>query len=434
MNMNYEQAVEYIHGMGMFGSKPGLERINALLERIDHPEKELKIIHVAGTNGKGSTSAMLSAILKENGYSVGLFISPYLESFNERIQYNGNPIVKAELAKLVSEIKPIVKEVASTEVGQPTQFEVVTAMGLLYFKRINVDFVVLEVGLGGRYDATNIVNPIVSIITSIGLDHQAILGDTLEEIAMEKAGIIKKGVPVIVGKVDKAPLDVIKTKAKLLNAEFYGLGDRFSLKIKEYSLEGQTISYRYNETANDYNILLLGEHQARNASLALTTAKVLKNIGYKIEQTKTYAGLAKARWPGRLEIVKKEPLIILDGAHNAEATSEIAKTIKALYNDPIILVLGILSGKNYQGMIKDLVPLAKHVYITAPDYYRALDSESLAIESEKYCNNVEIIEKVSEAVDKAISGADLKDLILITGSLYTVGEARSHLIENHIAK
>ncbi|MFP4456347.1 MAG: bifunctional folylpolyglutamate synthase/dihydrofolate synthase [Clostridia bacterium] len=427
MDFNYEQAVEYIHGIGMFGSKPGLERISAILKHLDNPEKDLKIIHVAGTNGKGSTSAMLASILLENGFDVGLFISPYLESFNERIQVNGKPIKQEELAKLVSEIKPIVEKVAETEAGQPTQFEIVTAMGFKYFKNIGVDFVVLEVGLGGTYDATNIVNPIISLITSIGLDHQAILGDTLEEIAAEKAGIIKKNKPIVIAVTKKGPLKVIREKAKQKKASFYALGESFNVKRIDYSIEGQTFEYTIDQKTNVYKTSFLGEHQIRNASLALTTAFLMKDMGYNIDNEKILSGLAKAKWPGRLEIINKNPYIILDGAHNEQATEVISSSIKELFSKRIILVLGILSDKNYQKMVKDLVPLAKTVFITAPDYYRALDTTNLTKESKKYCEEVFEIDGVANAIDEAINISTKDDLILITGSLYTVGEARTHL-------
>lgn len=428
MKLNYEQSVEYIHGIGMFGSKPGLERISALLDRLDHPEKELKIIHVAGTNGKGSTSAMLSSILQESGYKVGLFISPYLESFNERIQVNNTPIDKDELAKLVSELKPIVEEVAQTEAGQPTQFEIVTAMGFKYFKRIDVDFVVLEVGLGGTYDATNVINPIVSIITSIGLDHQAILGNTLEEIAGEKAGIIKEGVPVVTAVTKNGPLEVIREKAKKMNAPFYALGEKFSVLRTNYSISGQSFKYSDNKEESEFNINFLGNHQIRNASLAIKTAKIMDDLGFEVSKKAIFNGLEKASWPGRLEIMQNKPYIILDGAHNEQASEVISKTIKELFDKEIILVLGILSDKNYQKMISDLVPLAKKVFITAPNYYRATDTEMLAKEAKQYCNDVIEVEGVANAIDNAISASNEKDLILITGSLYTVGEARSHLL------
>ncbi len=429
MNINYEQAVEYIHGIGMFGSKPGLERISALLDNLDHPEKDLKIIHVAGTNGKGSTSAMLSSILVENGYKVGLFISPYLESFNERIQVNNTPIDKENLAKLVTEIKPTVEKVAKTEVGQPTQFEIVTAMGFEYFKKIGVDFVILEVGLGGTYDATNVINPLISVITSIGLDHQAILGDTLEEIAGEKAGIIKKNTPIVTAVTKKGPFEVIRAKAKEMDAPFYALKEHFQIKRLDYSIEGQIFEYNINYKTREHKIYYLGEHQVRNASLALTVIHLMKDMGYDIDSEEVYQGLVNSKWPGRLEIIQKDPYVILDGAHNEQATEVISKSIKELYERKIILVLGILSDKNYHKMIKDLVPLAKNVFITAPDYYRALDTENLADEAKKYCKKVVEVDGVDNAINEALKIANKDDLILITGSLYTVGEARSHLLE-----
>ncbi len=429
MKMNFEQAVEYIHGIGMFGSKPGLERISALLDCLNHPEDDLKIIHVAGTNGKGSTSAMISSILQENGYQVGLFISPYLESFNERIQVNSKPINKEKLADLVDEMKPIVEKVAKTDVGQPTQFEIITAMGFKYFKEIDVDFVVLEVGLGGTYDATNVITPILSIITSIGLDHQAILGDTLEEIAGEKAGIIKKEIPVITAVTKNGPFAVIKNKAEEMNATLHALEKNFHIERIDNSINGQTFNYEFLNEKLEFSISFLGQHQIRNASLAVTAAKIMKTLGYKINDSYLYKGLKKATWPGRLEIMQKKPYIILDGAHNEQATEVIAKTIKELFDKKIVLVLGILSDKNYTKMISDLVPLAKEAFITAPDYYRATDTEMLANEAKKHCENVFEVKGVSNAIDKAIEISNKDDLILITGSLYTVGEARSHLLK-----
>jgi dihydrofolate synthase/folylpolyglutamate synthase len=426
--MNYQEAVDFIHSIEVFGSRPGLERISALLDLMENPQNGLTIIHVAGTNGKGSTSAMIANILLECGYKVGLFISPYLESFNERIQINNKPIAKEAIASLVNDIKPHVETVAKTEAGHPTQFEVVTAMGFDYFKKAEVDFVILEVGLGGTYDATNVVNPLISVITSIGLDHQAVLGDTLEQIAKEKAGIIKEGVPVVTGVKEEAPLHVIKEVARRNNASIFVLGEDFSVKRTEFSLSGQKFNYTSNDNSVKASIKFIGKHQVENASLAITAVNLLPNLGYQIDSDKMLKGLGEASWPGRLEVMQREPLLILDGAHNNQATSVIRSAIKELHEDQIIAVLGILADKEYDQMIKDIATLAKKVIITAPDYYRALDTDALLKSAQKYCDDCEIIAGVPNAVEGALRLSKEDDLILITGSLYTIGEARSHIL------
>ncbi len=429
--MNYQEAVDFIHSIEIFGSRPGLERISALLELMNNPQNDLSIIHVAGTNGKGSTSAMLSHMLHKCGYKVGLFISPYLESFNERIQLNNNPIEKEEIASLVSKIAPFVEQVADTKAGHPTQFEVVTAMGFEYFKKVDVDFVILEVGLGGTYDATNVIKPVVSVITSIGLDHQAILGDTVEQIAKEKAGIIKQGIPVVTGVREAAPLKVIKEVAKERNAEIKSLGVDFEVKRLEYSLKGQKFQFMSKEHEIMASIKFIGKHQIENASLALMTLLLLSKT-YEMNNQSIVQGLEEASWPGRLEVMKNEPLIILDGAHNSQATGVIKSAVTELYDNKIIAVLGILSDKEYEKMISDIAQISKRVIITAPNYYRALDTKEMLDVAKKYCRDCEEVTKVSDAVARAVEVAKENDLILITGSLYTVGEARTYILKHLI--
>ena len=366
--MNYTEALEYIHGVSWTFCKPGLERIGELCERLGHPEKKLKFIHVAGTNGKGSTSAMLDSVLRAAGYKTGLYTSPYIRVFNERMRVDGENISDDELAALTEYIKPIADKMADS----PTEFELITALAFEYFARHNCDIVILEAGMGGRLDSTNIIDTsVLSIITGIALDHTAFLGDTVEKIAAEKAGIIKSGVPVIYGGDDESAMAVIYDKAKEMNSQFSCVDYR-KLNIKNMTLDGTVFDF---ECHSDLQIKLLGSYQPRNASIVVCAIEQLRKNGFEISDTALREGLLSAQWQGRFEILSRDPLIIFDGAHNPQGIEAAVKSIKMYFEGKkVCIVTGVLRDKDYTHIAKMLSNVASQAFTFTPDSPRALDA------------------------------------------------------------
>ena len=344
--MNYQEAIEYIHDTYRFGSKLGLQNIRRLLEKLGNPEKDLRVIHVAGTNGKGSVCSMLQSILTEAGYRTGLYTSPYIQSFNERIRIGNTMIPDEDLASITSEIKQAVDSMLQEGHPHPTEFEVVTAIGFQYFLREKVDVLILEVGLGGRGDSTNVIKkPLASVITPVDYDHMDQLGDSLEAIAGEKAGIIKQGCPVIVGKQDPKAMKVIKKTAEEKNAPYYSALPE-KLIIHESLLQGQNFSVILNGVAYDQlRVALPGLHQVDNCLLVLKTLQVLQNSDMlQISDQALRSGLEKVRWMGRLEILQHNPLFIIDGAHNIAGARSLAGSIQLLLpNQKVTFITGMLS-------------------------------------------------------------------------------------------
>lgn len=427
--MNYEQALSYIHDTYKFGSKLGLENITYLLDLMGNPHKDLKVIHVAGTNGKGSTSFFIASVLKEQGYKVGLYTSPYLEEFTERIRINGENIPKEELAEITNYVKDKISEMVSKGKNHPTEFEVVTAIGFEYFKRQNVDFLVLEVGMGGRFDATNVVkDPLVSVITPIDIDHIDYLGDTLDKIAYEKAGIIKENSYVVTHPQKKEAIRVIEDvcsnkNSKLIKAPID------SVKVIKKDDQGQIFHVNYgNEKLEDVHIAMLGEHQIQNATVGLTALYVLeKEHNIKISKESLYEGLKKSIWPGRLEIMKRDPIVLIDGAHNPQGMKALSKVLKELFDDKnIILGLGILGDKD-ASMIDEIVPLAQKLVLTMPDNPRAMSVEKLSQKVAKFEKPTIKKEKIADAVEVALSLARAEDVVVFAGSLYMIGQVRTLL-------
>ena len=419
--MNYTDALEYIHGVSWTFCKPGLERIGELCERLGHPQKKLKFIHVAGTNGKGSTSAMLDSILRESGYKVGLYTSPYIRVFNERMRINGENIADDELAELTEYIKPIADQMTDS----PTEFELITALAFEYFARNNCDIVVLEAGLGGRLDSTNIIDTsVLSIITGIALDHTAFLGDTVEKIAIEKAGIIKRGVPVLYGGADESAWNIIKEKAIEMEASFEHVNYN-ELNVKNLSLDGTDFDFSKHK---NLKINLLGSYQPRNAAIVINAVEILKENGFEISDFALREGLCAASWQGRFEILCREPLIIFDGAHNPQGIEAAVESIKLYFkNEKICIVTGVLRDKDYTYIAKMLSSVASKAFTFTPDSPRALDAKDYAktLSSAGLCAEASL--SVSEALDKARSYAKEHSFpIICAGSLYAYAE----IIEN----
>ncbi|WP_017414730.1 bifunctional folylpolyglutamate synthase/dihydrofolate synthase [Clostridium tunisiense] len=430
--MNYQEAINYIENTAQFGMKLGLERTEKILELLGDPHKKVKMIHIAGTNGKGSTTAMVSRVLMEAGYKVGTYISPYIEEFEERIQINNENIPKEDLVHIITEVSKAIDEVIALGYPNPTQFEIITCAAFLYYHMKKVDYAVIEVGLGGRLDSTNVITPILSIITSISLDHVAILGDTLDKIAFEKAGIIKEGIPTVLFPQQPEAEQVIEKVATERKSLLIKVDSEKSKFIDSYEIEVngekkvvqrvgiKTLSENYN-----LELALLGKHQILNATVAVYACEKLIDLGAKISKENIAKGMKTVKWPGRLEIMKTNPRVVIDGAHNIDGISKLTESIDMYFKyDNLILILGILADKQVREMIETIVPKASRVIAVTPNSERAELAEDLKVEIENLGVVCEAVEDYREAYEKALSYCTEKDLLLISGSLYMIGDMR----------
>lgn len=423
--MNCNEAIEYIHSLEKFGIKPGMERIRALCAVLGNPQEKLKVIHVAGTNGKGSTSTIISNILRQSGYNTGLFVSPYVADFRERIQYNGNMIEKNELAACVEKVKSAIEKL-SVQGIQPTEFEAVTAAAFLYFEKKKCDFVVLEVGLGGRLDSTNVIlAPYVSVITSISLDHTAILGDTIEEIASEKCGIIKYGAETVAYPFqNQKALEVIeKTCNERCNT--LRIPDVSRLKVIEQRLEGTYASY----DGVEFTLPLAGEHMVYNACTAIEAVRSLSRLGITVPEDAISNGIEKSIMPARMELIKKKPVIILDGGHNEGCAAVLSAFVKKhLAGKRIIMVSSMMADKDYLSYLSAVAPLADVFIATKANVPRALNSAELAENAKKFCDNCHNITEPEKAITAACNIIQPDDALVVCGSFYLAGQIRDNLL------
>lgn len=432
----YDRALAWIHSTMRFGSKLGLQRIRRLVQLLGSPEKKTEYIHVAGTNGKGSVTAMVASALAANGYRSGRYISPYLEDFRERIVLGGKMISQEDLVRLVNVVKPAVERMVAEGEEHPTEFEVITATAFLYYAEQECDYVALEVGLGGRFDATNIVTPAVSVITTISLDHTERLGDTVEKIASEKAGIIKPGVPVVTGVSLDGALRAIKARADEIGSPLYTVSNERRADVTweevSYSMEGQVINirgpgFRYD----DVRVPLLGRHQQQNAAVAVAALEFGRPKNrqgkFRLDKTATKHGIAKTVWPGRLEVMHTRPLVLLDGAHNAEGAKALADALSSFPRKRTVCILGMLGDKSYKEAVGLIAPLCDEVIVTKPAAGRALDPDVLSGEVKSYVPSVTIQPDIEKAVKEAISKTGPEDMLLVCGSLYLVGPARTYI-------
>ncbi len=406
--MNYSESLEYIHSLQVFGSIPGLERITELLLSLGDPQKDLKFIHVAGTNGKGSTCTMLSEIYMKAGIKVGLYTSPYVIDFRERIQINGEYIPKDELARLCEIVK-------NTEV-YVTEFEFITALAFLYFKQQNCDIVILEVGLGGRFDATNVIEaPLCSVITRIDLDHTDYLGDTLAQIAAEKCGIIKDGCPTVVYPLQEAEaFDAINAKA-----ENCTVPDCNKLQMISSSIECNRFIYKGTE----YETKLVGQHQIYNAITAIETAKT---VGMATEQN-IIDGIAQAVIPARVELISKEPVVVLDGSHNPNGAEALAGFMEN-YNNDIVAIIGMMADKDCELFLKRVLPYCSSVItVTVRENKRSIRADDLKYLADKYCTDVTAANNYDKAIEFAKAKSNGKRPVFVCGSLYLAGAIRNKL-------
>ena len=429
--ITYPEALKYIYDLNKYGIKLGLKNIKYLLFLLGNPHQKLNIIHVGGTNGKGSTSSLICSILKSAGFKVGLYTSPHLVDFTERMKINYRSINQKKVATLLERIKPLVEKVAHTPYyTHPTFFEVITAMAFIYFFEEKVDFLVLEVGLGGRLDATNVCEPLISVITHIDYDHMDKLGNSLEEIAREKGGIIKSGGIVITSnQFEKADQEINKI-AQQRNSIIYKVGREIKYEIIKSDLKG--IIFNLHGIYNNYinlHIPLLGRHQAENAATAITAVEALKIKGICISKKAIRDGLEKVKWPGRLEIIQKNPILILDGAHNPNGVKVVRQTLEEIFcYHRLVLVLGIFADKDYKKMIKIIAPLADLIIATKAKNPRATPPQIIAKEAAQYIdrNKIMVTKNIPQAINCAIFNSHKDDLICITGSLYTIGEAKRY--------
>jgi len=398
--MEYQASIKYLESFWKFGIKLGLGRMEHLLSVLGDPHKKFKSIHVAGTNGKGSVCAMTASVLKEAGYKTGLYTSPHLVDYTERIKINGRDISKKKFAGLIRDVRSAIRT-KYVKKELPTEFEILTAAAFLCFAREKVDIAVIETGLGGRLDSTNVVYPEVCAITNIALDHCNILGHTIKAIAAEKAGIIKKNVPLVTA-VSKGPAyDVIKKICAGNNAAL----------IKAGASDVKRLPVPFS-----------GEHQKENAAVCLGIISVLKSKGFKISSSSVRRGLKNAKWPARFQVIGKDPVVVIDGAHNPSGMEALSRELKRIKKNKLYVVLGVLRDKDYKKMCRTISSVSDRFFLTAPSHTRACPSGVLAADIKKHHVPFEVSKSPSEGLDRALKSCGRGDIVCVCGSLFTCGE------------
>jgi len=424
--MGIKETLEYIHSVKWQGSKPGLERTQELLSALGNPEKQLKFIHVAGTNGKGSTSACIASVLKESGYKTGLFISPYIMCFNERMQVNGEYISDDELERLTGEIRPF----ADAMKDSPTEFELVTVIAMMFFLQSKCDIVVLEVGMGGRLDSTNVIEtPVLAVITAIGYDHVKELGPTLNDIAREKAGIIKNDGDVLIYGNDAE--DVFKCISAERDARLHKV-DFSRITKQEFTLDCTKVKI---EPYKEISLPLIASYQPKNAALAITALEILREKGYQISDDDIVRGIETVKWPGRFEVLGRKPVFILDGSHNPQGMEATAESLKDHFasqdqnskhaGSKVIFIVGVMADKDVDAMMLHIAPFADRFFTVKPNNPRAMDSHELAVKLKRFGVPVTDCGSVGNGVSEALKAAGDVDVICALGSLFLSSEVRS---------
>jgi dihydrofolate synthase/folylpolyglutamate synthase len=433
IEVEYQEILDYLYSFVDYSltrnlrytpEKFDLNRMRKLMENLGNPHHQYPVVHVAGTKGKGSTAAMIASVLQSAGYKVGFYTSPHLIDFAERIQINRVPISHADLVFTVNKLKPSVNRIKRL-----TTFELTTAAAFMYFAHEKVDIAVIEVGLGGRLDATNVVDPLLAVITSLSLDHTNVLGDTLEKIAFEKAGIIKPNKPVVVSPQKEAALTVLKNIALERSAELIQAGIDSSCQLLVHDLEGQTIRMcdksRSELDCLDIRIPLLGYHQVENACTAFTTVTRLEKLGWNIPRAAIQEGFEKVNWPGRFEIIDRDPFVVVDSAHNRDSAEKLKTTLDEYFpGSKVVLIFGASEDKDISGMFAELLPRMEHLILTQSVHPRAIDTEALIDLAAPYGTPAEMVVPIEKAIDRAFEVSRGECLILVTGSLFIVAGVR----------
>ena len=416
--LSYEEALQYLYGLQKYGIKFGLSKTSNLLKAFGNPHRGQKYIHIGGSNGKGSVAAMLESILARSGLKVGFYSSPHLVRFTERFRINGQEMAPEKAAGITAELMQVIKLE-----HPPTFFEVTTAMALIYFAREKVDMAIMEVGMGGRLDATNVIRPLVSAITNISLEHQFFLGSRLMDIAKEKAGIIKRGVDLVTAATQPSVIRLFESLCEQKKAPFWRVG-------RDVRYRSDDTGFHYYGLRRDFKgleLALKGQFQNRNAALSLAVIELLEGKGFRFSPYDIADGLKDLNWPGRMQVVSREPLIILDGAHNPKAIRELARSITGGFAyERLILVIGVMEDKDIAKIMRGILPIADYVIYTRPVYYRAASPERLLKEAAPLRKPGEVVPVLSKALEMARAMARPKDLVLVSGSLFTVGEAMTY--------
>jgi len=424
--MNYEQCLSYLEKIQNLGIRFGLDNVRTILSYLDDPHQKYPSILVAGTNGKGSVCAMLTRILSLHGHRTGLFTSPHLIRVEERIRIGSDLISKQSFSRLLTFLKEKIEHLIASKklLSPPTYFEMMSCLAFLYFKEQKVDIAVLEVGMGGRFDATNVVKPLVSVITTISYEHQTSLGDTLGQIAFEKAGIIRSGVPVVCGVETAEAYETVKKKAAELDAPFIGVFDKKGCFKEQKTGANYIFKYIYGGSEYAYSPSLYGEHQGKNAAVAIAASEQISKNWKKLHKTKIIEGLQTVKWAGRLEIISRQPLILLDGAHNEEGAIALRRYVQDFVGFPRILIFAVMRDKKIENLAKILFPLVNKIILTCFPYYRAASPEEIKDRASEYHDQIFLEPDLKNAVQVAVRNAETNGAVLIAGSLFLVGEIK----------
>ena len=431
--MNYQEALAYLDQLAGFGIKPGLPRITRLLELLDLPQEKYHIVHVTGTNGKGSASVMLASVLQHSSLKTGLFISPHLVDYTERIQIDGQPISEQDFADCLDVIKPYVEQLQQEGIECPTQFEVLTAMAFFHFAVQNVDYAVIEVGLGGLLDSTNVAVPSISVITNVTMEHAQWCGGTLEGVARHKAGIIKEAVPVVTAAKGEA-LDIIRSVAEKKASDIFVEGEDFQVEVISRDISGQKMEFStelLGISHAPYELQLLGTYQRENSAVARMAAELLRNLDERITSESIQLGLKLARWPGRFELLNCDGrTVILDGAHNPGGIMALRESLDTYFPEGVrVFVLGILKDKDIDTMLESLLRQGDFVIATTPDSSRAAEATMLAEKAKAVAACVDLREEPEQALARGLELSHGSVPLIVTGSLYLVGGIRQLLLE-----
>jgi dihydrofolate synthase/folylpolyglutamate synthase len=424
--MNYEQCLVYLDQIQNLGIKFGLDNVRSILSSLNEPQGQYPSIHVAGTNGKGSVCAMLNFILMEHGFRPGLFTSPHLVSVRERIQIAGKAIPKEKFSRHLTVLRDVIEDLIRSKVllTPPTYFEMLSCLAFLHFAEERIDMAVLEVGMGGRFDATNVVEPVISAITTISPEHQKFLGETQSEIASEKAGILKPGIPLVCGVEERDAFVTIQNKAEEIGAPFHAVfsGEK-NLAIEKID-KNFRFTYRKGEEEFVFTPSMRGEHQGKNAAITIAAARLLSEYWRPLQKSRIIRGIETAYWPGRLEIISENPRVLIDGAHNVEGAKALKKYVQEFIHLPCVLIFAVMRDKDIAKLSEILFPLAQKVICTKFPYFKAAEPEDILKQASRFEDRIVSEPDVKKAVQMALQAATPEGVVLVAGSLFLVGEIK----------